>query len=227
MTRGFYYGLPDAPFIMSSPFLTFLRRILILPFLSIASRALIAKLRMTWRKPVSSKNAGRDSVPKSVSVCAPRNDDFNQIHLVLQKQAEIVYCTGSRFFPVQVDYAANQFLGLHGALLDLSHSICHGIILFHHSMVEFTDRKDPRHQVAEVMNQSIGQGRQPFPPNGIGQSVFGDRLTGDVDQHPVIAQKLLGSRNDWGADIQKVHHLTGWGQLDAVGKAEGFRTLGV
>ena len=50
-----------------------------------------------------------------------------------------MYCAGRWFFPVQIDYAADQFLGLHRALLDLSHPVCHGVVLLHHSMVKFTD----------------------------------------------------------------------------------------
>ena len=114
-----------------------------------------------------------------------------------------------RFFTMQIDDPANELLRLHGAFLDLSHAVCHGVVLLHHSMVELADRKNSRHQVAEIMNQSVCQGCQSFPPNRIRKAVLGNRLPGNVDQDPVVAQKLLGGGDDRSSYVQQIDDLTG------------------
>ncbi len=154
---------------------------------------------------------------------AAGNDDADEVHLVLEQEAEVVEGTGGSGLAVQVDDPADELLGLHGAFFDLAHAVGHGVVLLQHAVVEFADGEDARHEVGEVVDETVGEGGEPFAPDGIGEAVLGDGLAGDVQKHPVVAQKLAVGGDGGGADVHEVDELTGGRELDAVDEAEGFR----
>ena len=99
---------------------------------------------------------------------APGDDDFEQVHLILQEKAKVAKATGASSVVVQGQDAPDELLGLHGAFHDLAHAVGHWIVLRHHAVVEFADGEDAGHEVAEVVHEAVGEGGETFPPDGVG-----------------------------------------------------------